>query len=138
MLLHATFKGAIKKGLPAAAGGTLAGPGRTCPKSRDVPPEDELIQPDAESSEEDEPVEPQLTLLVALFTLAASAAIIALCAESMVLSINDVTTPLNSTVSVRIHGPNLASNRRRCRARNRRHGRLQRQDGSRYRRRGWV
>jgi Ca2+:H+ antiporter len=98
-----TPKGAIKKGL-AAAGGTLAGPTRTRPESMDVPPEDELMQPDAESLEENEPDEPQLTLSVALFTLAASTAIIALCAESMVSSINDITTSPNSTVSAEFIG----------------------------------
>jgi Ca2+:H+ antiporter len=98
-----TLKGAIKKGLVIVSG-TLVSPSRTRPKSIDVPPEDELMQLDVESLEEDKLDELYLILLVALFTLAASTAIIPFYAKSIVSSINDITTSPNSTISTEFIG----------------------------------
>jgi Ca2+:H+ antiporter len=89
-------EGNISKAL-AAAGGVGAAQGRTHPVGMAVPPGDEIMQRDAyekqASKDKEESEEPQLTLFVALFTLAASAAIIAFCAESMVSSIDAITGP---------------------------------------------
>jgi Ca2+:H+ antiporter len=86
--------GAIMKGL-AAAGGFAAAQGRSRPFSTDVPPGDDIMQPDAfeqkAAREQVERDEPQLHILVAVFTLAAATVVIALCSEFMVDSINAVS-----------------------------------------------
>lgn len=79
----------LAKGL-AKAGGVGAGPGRA--QLDDRPPNDELINGEAQyDREEEEPEEPQLHIMVAWATLAGATAIIGLCAEYMVESIGAIT-----------------------------------------------
>lgn len=85
---HALPHGAISKGV-AKAGGLVAGPGRA--QLPDRPPNDELVNKNAYEEADDEPETPQIHIAVAWFTLAASTAIIGLCAEFMVDSIDAIT-----------------------------------------------
>jgi Ca2+:H+ antiporter len=102
---HHLASGGVIKGL-AAAGGIAAGPGRTRDIDNSRPPTDELMQRDAYEQQakldKDEDDEPQLALWVAVFTLGASTAIIAICAESMVGSITAITE--GGTVSAEFVG----------------------------------
>lgn len=91
---HRVPDGAVMKGL-VAAGGMGAAQGRSHPLSDEVPPRDEIMQRDAyeqqaarDKAEDDEP---QLHIWVAVFVLAASTVLVALCAEFMVDSINAIT-----------------------------------------------
>ena len=84
---HALPHGAISKGF-ANAGGVVAGPGRA--QLPDRPPNDELVNRNAYEEADDEPEEPQIHIAVAWATLAISTAIIGLCAEFMVDSIDAI------------------------------------------------
>jgi len=103
---HRVQDGAIKKGL-AAAGGIGAAHGRSR-LSTDIPPRDDIMQRDAyeqqAAREKEEEDEPQLHIWVAVFTLAAATAIIALCAEFMVGSIDAITSGPNSSISAEFVG----------------------------------
>jgi Ca2+:H+ antiporter len=95
---HRIQDGAIKKSL-AAAGGIGAAQGRSR-LSTDVPPRDDIMQRDAyeqqAAREKEDEDEPQLHIWVAVFTLAAATAIIAVCAEFMVDSISAITSGSSS------------------------------------------
>lgn len=90
---HSLPEGAILKGL-AAAGGIGAAIGRSRPPSGEIPPPDEIMHRDCyeEQAALDEEIEPQLHIWVAVFTLAASTAVVVLCAEFMVDTINVITS----------------------------------------------
>lgn len=85
---HALPHGAISKAF-ANAGGVVAGPGRA--QVADRPPNDELFNRNAYEEADDEDEEPQIHVGVAWATLAISTAIIGLCAEFMVDSIDAIT-----------------------------------------------
>jgi Ca2+:H+ antiporter len=92
---HAIPDGGIKKAL-AAAGGIGAAQGRVgTGLEGGRPPNDELFHAGALDDEDDEADEPQLHIWVAIATLGCATAIIALCAEFMVGSINSITTQYN-------------------------------------------
>jgi Ca2+:H+ antiporter len=103
---HAIPKGSVMKGL-AAAGGIGAAQGRTHAADKVRPPYDELFQTDAyekqAAADKEEADEPQLHIWVAVFTLAASTAVVALCAEFMVDSISAITSG-NSAISAEFVG----------------------------------
>ena len=101
---HAIPKGSVVKGL-AAAGAIRAAQGRTHAADTDRPPHDELLQRDAYEIQAtaNKADEPQLHIWVAVFTLAASTAVVALCAEFMVDSISAITSG-NSAISAEFVG----------------------------------
>jgi Ca2+:H+ antiporter len=103
---HHLPEGGVKKAF-ALGGGVAAAQGRTHPLNLDVPPNGEIMRKDAieqqKQSDGEEEDEPQLHLWVAIFTLAASTVIVAICAEFLVSSIDGITKP-SSGVSVEFVG----------------------------------
>jgi Ca2+:H+ antiporter len=113
---HAIPEGGVVKVL-AAAGAIGDAQGRTHALDDSQLQQDELLQRDAygnqAADDKEEADEPQLHMWVAVFALAASTAVVALCAEFMVDSISAITSG-NSGISV-VRGSDLASDCRKCR-----------------------
>ncbi len=89
--------GGVSKGL-AMIGGMGAATGRSRDADNSRPPEDEIMNRNAfedQQAEDDETVEPELHVVVAVVLLAVSTAIVAVCAEWMVESIDAVTKTAN-------------------------------------------
>lgn len=91
--------GAVLKGL-VAAGGIGAAQGRSRPLSNEIPPQDEIMQRDAYEQQAARDKEagdtPQLHIWVAVFLLAASTVVVAICAEFMVASIDAITSGVSA------------------------------------------
>lgn len=95
--------GNVHRGL-AAVGATGAGLGRSREENAERPPNDELMNTNAyeDNPPEEQPEEPQLHIFVAMGLLAASTAVVAICAEFMVGSISAITA--NGAVSTEFVG----------------------------------
>ena len=103
---HSIPEGSVSKAL-AAAGAIGAAQGRTHSLENDRLQHDELFQRDAfekhAAARKGEAVKPQLYIWVAVFTLAVSTTLVALCAEFMIDSISAITSG-NSGISVEFVG----------------------------------